>query len=208
MASTTCFIIVSRNDIPIYEAEVSSAVKLSLFFVSGWTFCPCPRSCLWSTVDTLTSLSCGRKKMLLISTNSYYMRLWILFRTLLRLQVLCGVLSLLIGLEGSGQVQRFGGVSIRYCWSYPTYFQIVLQINISIIFTKGAITQVNFNFVNFKLIIFVDILASFFVSLTAHIIHMRLMLLHDSCNDDEIKSFFQKVHELYIKVYYCTLFFH
>ncbi|KAF8389379.1 hypothetical protein HHK36_026074 [Tetracentron sinense] len=27
MASTTCFIIVSRNDIPIYEAEVGSAVK-------------------------------------------------------------------------------------------------------------------------------------------------------------------------------------
>ena len=27
MASTACFIIVSRNDIPIYEAEVGSAVK-------------------------------------------------------------------------------------------------------------------------------------------------------------------------------------
>ncbi|KAL3740283.1 hypothetical protein ACJRO7_021545 [Eucalyptus globulus] len=27
MATTACFIIVSRNDIPIYEAEVGSAVK-------------------------------------------------------------------------------------------------------------------------------------------------------------------------------------
>ncbi|KAJ6821974.1 uncharacterized protein M6B38_334060 [Iris pallida] len=27
MASTACFIIVSRNDIPIYEAEVGSAIK-------------------------------------------------------------------------------------------------------------------------------------------------------------------------------------
>ncbi|KAL4183779.1 hypothetical protein AMTRI_Chr11g99970 [Amborella trichopoda] len=27
MASTACFVIVSRNDIPIYEAEVGSAVK-------------------------------------------------------------------------------------------------------------------------------------------------------------------------------------
>lgn len=32
--------------------------------------------------------------------------------------------------------------------------------------------------------------------------HTRLMLLHDSRNDDGIKSFFQEVHELYIKVSY------
>ncbi|KAL3824308.1 hypothetical protein ACJIZ3_020337 [Penstemon smallii] len=31
------------------------------------------------------------------------------------------------------------------------------------------------------------------------VIHTRLMLLHDSRNDDGIKSFFQEVHELYIK---------
>ncbi|KAL3655487.1 hypothetical protein CASFOL_001273 [Castilleja foliolosa] len=30
-------------------------------------------------------------------------------------------------------------------------------------------------------------------------LHTRLMLLHDSRNDDGIKSFFQEVHELYIK---------
>lgn len=36
-------------------------------------------------------------------------------------------------------------------------------------------------------------------SLTLYI-HTRLMLLHDSRNDDGIKSFFQEVHELYIKV--------
>ncbi|KAI3789651.1 hypothetical protein L2E82_02452 [Cichorium intybus] len=32
------------------------------------------------------------------------------------------------------------------------------------------------------------------------ITHTRLMLLHDSRNDDGIKSFFQEVHELYIKI--------
>ncbi|KAL2552434.1 transport protein particle 20 kDa subunit-like [Forsythia ovata] len=31
------------------------------------------------------------------------------------------------------------------------------------------------------------------------VVHTRLMLLHDSRNDDGIKSFFQEVHELYIK---------
>jgi hypothetical protein len=32
MATTACFIIVSRNDIPIYEAEVGVAAKVSSFF--------------------------------------------------------------------------------------------------------------------------------------------------------------------------------
>ncbi|CAK9176347.1 unnamed protein product, partial [Ilex paraguariensis] len=37
------------------------------------------------------------------------------------------------------------------------------------------------------------------VFLNPLILHTRLMLLHDSRNDDGIKSFFQEVHELYIK---------
>jgi|APAra0007618328_1042625.scaffolds.fasta_scaffold10100_2 hypothetical protein len=31
MANTACFIIVGRNDIPIYEAEVGSAAKVHFF---------------------------------------------------------------------------------------------------------------------------------------------------------------------------------
>jgi hypothetical protein len=38
------------------------------------------------------------------------------------------------------------------------------------------------------------------VSLTASMTHTRFMLLHDSRSEDGIKSFFQEVHELYIKV--------
>lgn len=41
MANTACFIIVGRNDIPIYEAEVGSAAKvllsLSLYFFDTYT---------------------------------------------------------------------------------------------------------------------------------------------------------------------------
>jgi hypothetical protein len=38
------------------------------------------------------------------------------------------------------------------------------------------------------------------LSLTLTGAHTRFMLLHDSRSEDGIKSFFQEVHELYIKV--------
>ncbi|KAF4384655.1 hypothetical protein F8388_003962 [Cannabis sativa] len=51
---------------------------------------------------------------------------------------------------------------------------------------------------------FNDLVVSVYVT-AGHIlailnIHTRLMLLHDSRNDDGIKSFFQEVHELYIRI--------
>jgi hypothetical protein len=39
-----------------------------------------------------------------------------------------------------------------------------------------------------------------FASLTNSVAHTKFMLLHDSRSDDGIKSFFQEVRELYIKV--------
>ncbi|XP_023643569.1 trafficking protein particle complex subunit 2-like isoform X1 [Capsella rubella] len=105
MANTACFIIVGRNDIPIYEAEVGSAAKVHFLF-----------------------LHCVLLHFLFLHWSlSYY---YYLFRFL-------------------KSVDRFN----------------VLVVSVYV--TAG---------------------------------HTRLMLLHDSRNEDGIKSFFQEVHELYIKI--------
>ncbi|KAI9174435.1 hypothetical protein LWI28_017202 [Acer negundo] len=106
MATTACFIIVSRNDIPIYEAEVGSATKR----------------------------------------------------------------------EDAAQLHQFilhASLDIVQDLAWTT----------SAIFLK-AIDRLN------------DLVVSVYVTA----VHTRLMLLHDSRNDDGIKSFFQEVHELYIKI--------
>jgi hypothetical protein len=38
MATTACFIIVSRDDIPIYEAEVGSATKVCASFLLNLSY--------------------------------------------------------------------------------------------------------------------------------------------------------------------------
>ncbi|OAY68599.1 Trafficking protein particle complex subunit 2 [Ananas comosus] len=103
MASTACFVIVSRNDIPIYEAEVGSkeeAAHLHQFI-------------LHAALDIVQDLAWTTSAMFLKS------------------------------------VDRFN------------------DLVVSVYVTAG---------------------------------HTRLMLLHDSRNEDGIKSFFQDVHELYLKV--------
>ncbi|KAI5684508.1 hypothetical protein M9H77_05736 [Catharanthus roseus] len=106
MATTACFMIVSKNDIPIYEAEVGTAIK---------------------------------------KDETAYQHQFVLHAALDIVQ--------------------------DQAWTT------------SAMFLKG-IDRFNDSVV--------------WVHVTAEI-HTRLMLLHDSRNDDGIKSFFQEVHELYLK---------
>ncbi|KAJ0755423.1 putative trafficking protein particle complex subunit 2 [Helianthus annuus] len=106
MASTACFMIISKNDIPIYEAEVGTAPK---------------------------------------KEEAAHQHQFILHAALDVVQDLA--------------------------WTTSAMF-------------LKAIDRFN------------DLVVSVYVTAA---IHTRLMLLHDSRNDDGIKSFFQEVHELYIK---------
>ncbi|KAM1120481.1 hypothetical protein ACFX13_045330 [Malus domestica] len=106
MAATACFIIVSRNDIPIYEAEVGSAAKR----------------------------------------------------------------------EDAAQLHQF-------------ILHAALDIVQDLAWTTSAMYLKAIDRFN-------DLVVSVYVTAD---VHTRLMLLHDSRNDDGIKSFFQEVHELYIK---------
>ncbi|KAM2275052.1 hypothetical protein ACFX1S_044783 [Malus domestica] len=110
MAATACFIIVSRNDIPIYEAEVGSAAKRE-------DAAQLHQFILHAALDIVQDLAW--------TTSAMYLK----------------------------AVDRFN------------------DLVVSVYVTAGHILY----------------------------IHTRLMLLHDSRNDDGIKSFFQEVHELYIK---------
>ncbi|XP_077250072.1 SNARE-like superfamily protein [Tasmannia lanceolata] len=106
MASTACFIIVSRNDIPIYEAEVSSTLKKEEAAHEH-------QFILHAALDIVQDLAWTTSAMFLKAMD------------------------------------RFN------------------DLTVSVYVTAG---------------------------------HTRLMLLHDSRNEDGIKSFFQEVHELYIKI--------
>ncbi|KAL3639709.1 hypothetical protein CASFOL_014677 [Castilleja foliolosa] len=112
MANTACFMIVSKNDIPIYEAEVGTVPK---------------------------------------KEDAAHQHQFILHAALDIVQDMAWTTSAMF----LKAIDRFN------------------DLVVSVYVTAGNIC---------------------FVSL-----HTRLMLLHDSRNDDGIKSFFQEVHELYIK---------
>ncbi|KAJ4878198.1 SNARE-like superfamily protein [Raphanus sativus] len=116
MANTACFMIVARNDIPIYEAEVGSAAKRE-------DAAQLHQFILHAALDVVQDLAWTTSAMFLKS------------------------------------VDRFNDLVVS------VYF--------------------------FKMFV------STFLNLSTH---TRLMLLHDSRNEDGIKSFFQEVHELYIKI--------
>ncbi|EFH65549.1 predicted protein [Arabidopsis lyrata subsp. lyrata] len=115
MANTACFIIVGRNDIPIYEAEVGSAAKLT------------PILSIWQRED-------------------------------------------------AAQLHQF-------------ILHAALDVVQDLAWTTSAMFLKSVDRFN-------DLVVSVYVTAG----HTRLMLLHDSRNEDGIKSFFQEVHELYIKI--------
>ncbi|KAF8645947.1 hypothetical protein HU200_066038 [Digitaria exilis] len=112
MASTACFVIVSKNDIPIYEAEVGSAPKKEDLAHQH-------QFILHAALDVVQDLAW--------TTNAMFLR----------------------------SVDRFS-----------------------------------------------DLVVSVYDS----VVHTRFMLLHDPRSDDGIKSFFQEVHELYIKIFLNPLY--
>ncbi|KAJ4777913.1 Trafficking protein particle complex subunit 2 [Rhynchospora pubera] len=106
MTTTACFIVVSKNDIPIYEAEVGSTVRQKQEQAHQHQFI------LHAALDLVQDLAW--------TTSAMFLR----------------------------SVDRFN------------------DLTVSVYVTAG---------------------------------HTRLMLLHDSRNEDGIKNFFQEVHELYVK---------
>ncbi|WVZ71453.1 hypothetical protein U9M48_020039 [Paspalum notatum var. saurae] len=126
MSSTACFVIVSKNDIPIYEAEVGSAPKQKEDLSYHHQFI------LHAALDGVHDLAWTTSAMFLKS------------------------------------VDRFN------------------DLVVSVYFDQ------KFN--------------NIIVSLTASVPHARFMLLHDSRSEDGIKSFFQEVHELYIKIFLNPLY--
>uniref|UniRef100_A0ACD5UCL1 Uncharacterized protein n=1 Tax=Avena sativa TaxID=4498 RepID=A0ACD5UCL1_AVESA len=122
MASTACFVIVSKNDIPIYEAEVGSAPKKEDLAYHH-------QFILHAALDVVQDLAW--------TTNAMFLR----------------------------SVDRFN-----------------------------------------DLVVSVYVTAVLLISLTASVTHTRFMLLHDSRSEDGIKSFFQEVHELYIKIFLNPLY--
>uniref|UniRef100_A0A0E0KSH4 Trafficking protein particle complex subunit n=1 Tax=Oryza punctata TaxID=4537 RepID=A0A0E0KSH4_ORYPU len=122
MASTACFAIVSKNDNPIYEAEVGSASKKEDLAYQH-------QFILHAALDVVQDLAW--------STNAMFLK----------------------------SVDRFNDLVVS------VYFYL------------------------YNNIVFVNLMT-----------HARFMLLHDSRSEDGIKSFFQEVHELYIKIFLNPLY--
>ncbi|XP_066318867.1 uncharacterized protein [Miscanthus floridulus] len=117
MASTACFVIVSKNGIPIYEAEVGSALKK----------------------------------------------------------------------EDLAHQHQF-------------ILHAALDVVQDLTWTTNAI------FCIFRFLRSVDRFSDFVVSVYVTAGHTRFLLLHDSRSNDGIKSFFQEVHELYMKIFLNPLY--
>ncbi|KAF6152310.1 hypothetical protein GIB67_005964 [Kingdonia uniflora] len=175
MASTACFIIVSRNDIPIYEAEVGSAVKKEEAAHQH-------QFILHAALDIVQDLAWTTSAMFLKSVdrfNDLVVSVYVTAGHILFMLQIKIAYSLLICISSAVNTSLVGKGSWEFLPGIRDWTCIIIFINITL----------------------ASILSELFLfSLTAHFIHTRLMLLHDSRNDDGIKSFFQEVHELYIKI--------
>ncbi|KAK7825521.1 trafficking protein particle complex subunit 2 [Quercus suber] len=161
MATTACFIIVSRNDIPIYEAEVGSAAKII-------------------TDRSLTLLGL-LQRLWFTEFNSFgtaFLRIRVLMATTACFIIVSRNDIPIYEAEVGSAAKREDAAQL-----HQFILHAALDIVQDIAWTTSAM------YISYNLIF----------SLTTSL-HTRLMLLHDSRNDDGIKSFFQEVHELYIKV--------
>ncbi|KAJ6934332.1 trafficking protein particle complex subunit 2 isoform X2 [Populus alba x Populus x berolinensis] len=167
MATTACFIIVSRNDIPIYEAEVGSATKtfdvidLDISDLLEEILLHFAQFCAYDLMERCRSTS------FLTFFHAHYLMT-----------------------EG----RCCTDASILYCMQLLDIVQD-LAWTTSAMYLK-AIDRFN------DMVVSVYVTAGHILCLCDFVCYSikRFMLLHDSRNDDGIKSFFQEVHELYIKI--------
>jgi len=145
MASTACFVIVCKNDIPIYEAEVGSAPKKEDLSYHH-------QFILHAALDVVQDLAW--------TTNAMFLK----------------------------SVDRFNDLVVSV---YVTAGHILQKVTLTIT-----------HYLHFSKFDHNGLI----VSLTASMAHTRFMLLHDSRSEDGIKSFFQEVHELYIKIFLNPLY--
>lgn len=146
--------------------------------------------------------------MLLSCHNSYYKQLWILFKILHGPLVPCEFcFSQYINVSIFRATLETCAIFLSsYCCRILKTIDKFNDLVVSVYVTDDHILNMYWTDSNIHdsitfIVIWVSpVYSSKPIHFLHFIIHTRFMLLHDSRSDDGIKSFFQEVHELYIKV--------